>query len=466
MNETINVNLIPSKVGNVLNFSQYDVGRVSRISLQNGDEAYTIPTGATVTIEATKPSGLGFSVECTYSGSVVTVISTETMTNEYGRFPCELRIENGDVLLGTTNFTFNVEKSPHPDGTTDGTAESVVNEITLALENALEEIDDAGGLTKDMKSAILRCFQNVMWTSEEGKDAYDNLADQFGGVYEITYDLVNITLDNNVSEIVDGSEYIAALSSNSPSAVDFADVSVIMNGVDVTSQVYSDGVIDIPSVTGNISISAKVAEGYTIYGFVGQKSTTTTNNGIITDIAYSTDYSLETTTYYNEGTNSPQPIMGTRTGGSYKSIGIFVNPGIGKIGYWLDGTDTVTDITNLAPGTKNKISIFPVGYSETYPNNMVIVANGVEYNSASSSVGYTSGNYFTLFGYGFSSTTSAVCSYFGFRISETIMKNGSTYVHCLIPANNGTNNGFYDVVTGKFYTGADPTLFECGNWEE
>lgn len=143
MNQNVNLDLIPkfAVFGN-LYFSQYDVGRTATINLLNGTEAYTIPVGATVKIQATKPSGLGFNESCTFSGNVVTVVSTETMTDEAGRIPCELRIEyNGDVI-GTANFLFNVERSPHPEGTTDGTAESVINEITLALESALDDIEE------------------------------------------------------------------------------------------------------------------------------------------------------------------------------------------------------------------------------------------------------------------------------------------------------------------------------------
>jgi len=150
MNQNTNVNLIPKfPFSGNLYFSQYDVGRVATINLVEDGTAYTIPSGATVKIQATKPSGLGFSVDCTYSGNVVTVVSTETMTDEYGRFPCELRIESGDVLLGTTNFTFNVEKSPHLDGTTDGTAESVVSEITVALQNALTDLQAESAAQQD-----------------------------------------------------------------------------------------------------------------------------------------------------------------------------------------------------------------------------------------------------------------------------------------------------------------------------
>ena len=202
MNQATNVNIVPSYgQRGELHFSQYDVGRTATINLYAVNEAYTIPVGATVKIQATKPSGLGFDVACTFSGSVVTVVSTETMTEESGRFPCELQITKDSDVIGTANFMFVVEPSPHPDGTVDGDAEEVVNEIkALVLQSegyALGTQDGVpvdntspyyhnnskwwaehpvgGGLTEDFKQALLDCFENVAWIGDDGQDYYDAL---------------------------------------------------------------------------------------------------------------------------------------------------------------------------------------------------------------------------------------------------------------------------------------------------
>lgn len=190
MNQNVNIDLIP-KFGmcHGIYFSQYDVGRDLTINVMNGSTAYEIPSGATVKLQATKPSGLGFSVDCTYSNNVVTVVSTETMTNEYGRFPCELVITSGDTVLGSANFLFNVEKSPHPAGTVDGDSGDIINQITIALNNALADIEDAkeeaieeiseggGGITDAVKTALLNCFAHVAWVDENGQTYYDALED-------------------------------------------------------------------------------------------------------------------------------------------------------------------------------------------------------------------------------------------------------------------------------------------------
>lgn len=139
MSQNMNLSMTPyTQAGNFV-CSQYDVGRECQITLQDENGSYTIPTGATITIQATKPSGFGFSVACTWTGSTVTFATTETMTNEFGRFPAELRIASGNTVLGTTNFYFKVERSPHPEGTVDGdseTAQALTLRVT-ALETSV-----------------------------------------------------------------------------------------------------------------------------------------------------------------------------------------------------------------------------------------------------------------------------------------------------------------------------------------
>ena len=136
MSQSMKVNMTPNKPTGVIYLSQYDVGREITIRLEDENGEYTIPSGSTVTIEATKLSGLGFSHECSYSGSAVTVVAEDDMTDEHGRFRAELKIVNGDTRIGTANFTFCIEKSPHPDGTTDGKGEQVISQITALVERA------------------------------------------------------------------------------------------------------------------------------------------------------------------------------------------------------------------------------------------------------------------------------------------------------------------------------------------
>ena len=72
--------------------------------------------------------------------------------------------------------------------------------------------------------------------------------------YTITNNLVNATNNNNATTISSGSSYTATISPASGYAK--AQVIVRMNTIDITSNVYSNGTINIQNVTGNIQIFA------------------------------------------------------------------------------------------------------------------------------------------------------------------------------------------------------------------
>lgn len=137
MAQTITVDATPNDKSThrrpTLYFSQNDVGREFVIDLYSRD-GVTIPSGATVKIQATKPSGFGFSVSGTVTNQSVAFTTTAVMTDEYGKFPAELNITKSGVVIGTANFNIEVEKNPHPDGTTDGQSEEVIPTLTLLVE--------------------------------------------------------------------------------------------------------------------------------------------------------------------------------------------------------------------------------------------------------------------------------------------------------------------------------------------
>lgn len=144
MSQTINVNLTPGLFMPTIYYSQGDVGREIKVNIATSDGT-EIPSGATATFEAVKPSGLGFSETVTLSDSVVTITTTETMTNEYGRVPAQIRLTASGVDIGTASFWWDGERKAHPDGTIDGDSESLIPTLTLLVERieaAAESIHD------------------------------------------------------------------------------------------------------------------------------------------------------------------------------------------------------------------------------------------------------------------------------------------------------------------------------------
>lgn len=81
--------------------------------------------------------------------------------------------------------------------------------------------------------------------------------------YSIEYNLTNITSSNTASAVTEGGSYSSVLTANTGYLL--GSVSVTMGGVDITSTTYNSGNISIPSVTGDIAITAAgVADSRTL----------------------------------------------------------------------------------------------------------------------------------------------------------------------------------------------------------
>ena len=78
--------------------------------------------------------------------------------------------------------------------------------------------------------------------------------------YTITNNLVNVTSDNSAVSAEENASYTATLTANDGYTLEGATVTITMGGADVTPDVYADGVITIPAVTGNVVISVIGAE--------------------------------------------------------------------------------------------------------------------------------------------------------------------------------------------------------------
>jgi predicted phosphodiesterase len=120
--------------------SQDDVGREIVVDLYLDGTAYTPTTGTTITMQGTKPSGLGYTITGTASGSSVTFLTTLEMTQEAGRFASEIVLTNGSTVIGTANFALYVEKNPHPENTIDGTGETMQN-LTVRMDELEDDMD-------------------------------------------------------------------------------------------------------------------------------------------------------------------------------------------------------------------------------------------------------------------------------------------------------------------------------------
>lgn len=92
-------------------------------------------------------------------------------------------------------------------------------------------------------------------------------------IYSIAYNLTDVTASNNTIAIVEGETYLTTLSVDSGYALDV--VTVTMGGVDITSTAYSNGVITIANVTGDIVIAATAKDNYVPHWDIADRTAVT-----------------------------------------------------------------------------------------------------------------------------------------------------------------------------------------------
>ncbi len=176
--QTINLNLIPGSVEPVIHVSQYDKGQTWVFNIFAGSQPFSIPSGSTVVILGTKKDKTGFEYSCSFTGNVVTAIEQQQMTVMDGDVPTEIRITNGNDLIGSLNFIIKVEPAALKDDT-------VISETDLPLiEQAIEDLPLVEGYKEDAEAYAVGTRNGTPVTS--GDPAYQNnakyYADNFIGM--------------------------------------------------------------------------------------------------------------------------------------------------------------------------------------------------------------------------------------------------------------------------------------------
>lgn len=130
------------------------------------------------------------------------------------------------------------------------------------LVGDLKSAIDVGSLTPEIKTALLACFENVAWINEDGQGYVNAL---HGALYNeywgVTNNLTNCTTSNESVQTIKGAAYTATITASAGYVMTGATVSITMGGNDITSTAYSNGVISIPFVTGELVITITASAG-------------------------------------------------------------------------------------------------------------------------------------------------------------------------------------------------------------
>ena len=343
--QIVTVNLVPGlSAPAVVRVSQYDYGRPILFKVLDGTMPASFVDGTVATVVGTKPSGLGFSEVAAISGNTASLNSTLAMTQEAGMIQAEVRfsIQYGPDI-GTANFVLAVEKTPHAEGTTDGTQETMAN-LETRLQGQIDELDSridaiegdqsiiddidaldarvtaleqgGSGISQTEKNLILTLFSKAAYAESDASTAYNTLETLWTVTTRtITYNLSHVTSSNTASSVDGGSRYTTTLTATGNYTLN--SVTVTMGGVDITSTAYSSGTITIPSVTGNIVITATaVLAAQSITATYTQSGTvydTDTLDSLKSDLVVTANYSGGTSETITGYTLSGTLIEGTST---------------------------------------------------------------------------------------------------------------------------------------------------------
>lgn len=172
-----------------------------------------------------------------------------------------------------------------------------------ALAARVEALEQGGsGLTQAEKQLILTLFCKAAYAEDDAGVVYDALEALWTTTTRtITYNLSHVSSSNTTASVENGSRYVTNLTADTNYSIN--EVTVTMGGVDVTSTTYSSGTVSIPSVTGNIVITATAV-------LAAQSITATyTQSGTVYDTASldSLKTDLVVTANYSGGTSETVP---------------------------------------------------------------------------------------------------------------------------------------------------------------
>ena len=249
--QQINLNLVPSGVPPVVYASQYDVGRIFRINLFDGNDTYTVPDGAVVTLVGTKTDMHSFAYpsedddpKVKVDGSSITVTTTEQMCAMPGNALCEISVRKSTTLIiGSLNFILHVEKAVVPDDANSSASdlsayESMVSQVQEAYQDALEIrelLQKMAQFNESLSQTHKVTLKADKWQGIEAPYSY-----KLGDFDDV---IVNMILD---AETITEDQIVAAQDA------------CIIGGIGSTIYAYKEKpTVDIPVVIGYTSFTRK-----------------------------------------------------------------------------------------------------------------------------------------------------------------------------------------------------------------
>lgn len=175
------------------------------------------------------------------------VVNTDTAYPGSGK--CELRWVVGDTLAKSIIYTTTIAPSITGAGEVPSPYQSWYDAIIAYIEANYS----ASGAPREVRKAISDLLTKAVYTEGMGS-AIATVQAWVADTLTVTNVLTHVTTNNGTETIPSGQSYQATLTA--VNGYTLGSVTVSMGGVDITATVYSSGTITIPSVTGDIVITA------------------------------------------------------------------------------------------------------------------------------------------------------------------------------------------------------------------
>ncbi|MGM9534788.1 MAG: BppU family phage baseplate upper protein [Intestinibacter sp.] len=312
-----------------IKFVQYDNGSTITINVFEDGQAINLEN-YTVIAKFKRADGEEYNRSTSVLENKITTTLDSTVTSVPGNLKISFKIiyDNSSKQVSTFMLIADIEENFGEGNLGDiggNTGSDIVVDVDLSnyynkqeVDNLIkdigspiqEQIDSAvttylnvnpvtGGLTSVAKSLLITILRKAAYDiDEQNKDEIKNMITELETAlssstdtksYNITNTLTNVINSNSSTIIEEKASYNATLTANS--GYSLSDVTITMGGVDITSSCYSDGIISISEVTGDIVITAnatQVATIYTIEYVLGNCVSSNTNENVTENDAYST----------------------------------------------------------------------------------------------------------------------------------------------------------------------------------
>ena len=204
---TYRIDMIPGKVGAVINASQYDYGYEVQVTLYEGSVTYQIPSGASIRVEGTKSDAKGFSYECRVANGIIYVPIQIQMTAVQGNVPCELVVYKNGLRVGSCNFILAVEESAL-DGDTDISETdipAIIAEATEQMEAAASSASQAAASATQAASSAASAETAKTAAIDAAQDAID-AAQELQTAIQFNAALIHETASGTIAHFEDGAD--------------------------------------------------------------------------------------------------------------------------------------------------------------------------------------------------------------------------------------------------------------------